>query len=112
VSGGSGREARSTVDLEPEQLADVIREVVREVIRQELRSAVAEVANRPAKELLTADEAAGFLGVSARYVRQLSDCGTLPDVRLGRARRWSRTALQNFVERGGLTPVRRAGGRR
>lgn len=51
------------------------------------------------KQLLTTDQAAEWLNVSAKHVRRLNSEGTLPGIRLGRVLRFKPEALEELVER-------------
>lgn len=47
--------------------------------------------------LLTADEVASLLGVTAAWVYEQSRCGRIPTVTLGRYRRYRREAIEQWV---------------
>jgi excisionase family DNA binding protein len=49
-----------------------------------------------APALLTVDEAAAYLNCSPRHIERLLARGLLPSVRLGRLRRISRVALDDY----------------
>ncbi len=60
--------------------------------------------------LLDAEEAARYLGIGRSKVYGLLQAGQLRGVKVGRARRFSRTELDRFVERlerGDVEPERR-----
>jgi predicted DNA-binding transcriptional regulator AlpA len=65
-------------------------------------------------ELIDVDVFAGMLGVSTRHVRRLTDAGRCPPpVRLGRACRWSRRVVEDWIHDGcPRVPTIRAGGAR
>jgi len=51
--------------------------------------------------MLTVEQVAKLLGVSARHVRRLVDAGKAPQpVRLGRACRWARPAVEAWIADG------------
>lgn len=52
-------------------------------------------------ELVTANELAGLLGVSPARIYELAREGVLPVVRLGRTIRFSRRAVEMFIQGGG-----------
>jgi excisionase family DNA binding protein len=52
-------------------------------------------------ELIGVDDVAALLGVSVRHVRRLTDCGKCPQpLRLGRACRWSRRVVEQWIADG------------
>lgn len=52
-------------------------------------------------ELITADEAARFLGVNRGMVYRMARQGLLPNVRFGRILRFEKAALVKWVQDGG-----------
>lgn len=54
-------------------------------------------------EILTLDEAAELLRVTRRTMRQLAQAGAVPGRHVGKAWRFSRRALLDFVTRGERT---------
>jgi excisionase family DNA binding protein len=62
------------------------------------------------ESLLTADEVAKLLGVSASWVYEQSRAGRIPTVTLGRYRRYRREAIEAWLE--GLEAESSNGGRK
>jgi excisionase family DNA binding protein len=53
--------------------------------------------NGGSRRLMTADEVAGLLGMTAAWVYQQSRLGRIPTVNLGRYRRYRREAIEAWV---------------
>jgi excisionase family DNA binding protein len=62
-----------------------------------ITEAAPDAASVPVPHLLTTSEAADYLSVSARTVKQLMTAGRLHYVKIGRATRIDRRDLDNFV---------------
>lgn len=63
------------------------------------------------RELMTAREAAEFLGLSERTIWEISGPrGDLPAVRIGRSVRYSKTDLTDYIERHRVSSACRDGG--
>jgi len=56
--------------------------------------------------LLTADEAASYLNVTPKAIRNWTSSGILPKVKLGRCLRLDRRDLDRFLEAGRVHPQR------
>jgi excisionase family DNA binding protein len=64
--------------------------------------------------LLTVDAVAEMLGVSSRHVYRLADAGRMPrPLRLGGARRWDRSVVEQWIADGcpATSPTKRGGSR-
>ena len=57
----------------------------------------------PAREMLTADEASTLLRIRRPQIYALARDGIIPSVRIGRAVRFSRTQLLQWIEAGGAS---------
>jgi excisionase family DNA binding protein len=51
----------------------------------------------PKTGLITVQEAAGYLAMSACKIYEMSNLGTIPSVKIGKSRRFKLTDLENFV---------------
>lgn len=61
-----------------------------------------------AKEILSVEEAAEFLGFSAYTVRKLARDGVIPGYKMGRQWRFSRLGLVRYVEERSLARTQEA----
>jgi excisionase family DNA binding protein len=84
MSGASGK---------PTSLDEIIGLHVAEAVREALSQ------TRPTKRLLTAMEAAEYLGLSKRHMANLTAMGAIPAVRSGRSVRYDLADLDEWIER-------------
>jgi excisionase family DNA binding protein len=87
-------------------LAGVQEEAIRAMVAAEVRlllaasagaALVAEPANGNGAEVLSADQAAAFLGVDRKTVYDYANRGQIPHQRLGKRLLFSRTALVSWL---------------
>lgn len=85
-------------------LEDMIRQTVQDTISESMRTLKHDLLIELRKyviqpQLLNVNEAAKLLAVSRATIYELMECGELPSVWIGRARRIPTFALKAYVER-------------
>ena len=78
-------------------MSATLEELVREIAQEEVRAALAEV-EQPVPLWLNSTEAAAVLGISVGHLHNLR--GTVPSYKVGGRRRYKRSELDAWIERG------------
>jgi excisionase family DNA binding protein len=65
------------------------------------------IVTEPTSDVMTADEVATFLRVNIKTVYDAVKAGEIPAVHVMKTIRFSKTALNSWLDRGGLPPAKR-----